>query len=88
MHMGNFNSDQPNDPSLWTVDRYREEVEQVRRGLGLDHFYLFGQSWGALLAMEYATKYPKHLKGLVISNMTASIQSYVKYLSELRAGTE
>ncbi|MGH7449903.1 MAG: proline iminopeptidase-family hydrolase [bacterium] len=82
---GNFNSDQPNDPSLWTVDRYREEVEQVRQSLGLENFYLVGQSWGGMLGMEYALKYQQHLKGLVISNMTASIPSYVKYANELRA---
>ncbi len=83
--LGNFNSDQPDDPSLWTVDRYREEVEQVRQGLRLDSFYLVGQSWGGMLGMEYALKYQQHLKGLVISNMTASIPSYVKYVNELRA---
>jgi len=83
--LGNFNSDQPDDASLWTIDRYREEVEQVRQGLGLDNFYLVGHSWGGMLAMEYAFKYQQHLRGLVISNMTASIPSYVKYVNELRA---
>src|SRR5213078_2648065 len=47
--LGAGNSDHPDDPSLWTVDRYREEVEQVRKGLGLDHFVLFGSSWGGML---------------------------------------
>jgi proline iminopeptidase len=77
-------SDQPGDPTLWTVERYRDEVEEVRAGLGLTDFYLYGQSWGGMLAIEYALKYPKHLKGLVISSMTASIPSYVAYMSELR----
>jgi proline iminopeptidase len=83
--LGNFNSDQPDDPTLWNVDRYREEVEQVRKGLGLNNFYVVGQSWGGVLAMEYAFKYQQNLKGLVISNMTASIPSYVKYVNELRS---
>jgi proline iminopeptidase len=83
--LGNFNSDQPDDTSLWTVDRYREEVEQVRQGLGLENFYLFGHSWGGMLAMEYALKYQQHLKGVVISNMVASIDSYAKYVNQLRA---
>jgi proline iminopeptidase len=83
--LGNFNSDQPTDSSLWTVDRYLGEVEQVRKGLGLENFYLFGHSWGGMLAMEYAFKYQQHLKGLVISNMTAGIESYTKYTNELRA---
>jgi proline iminopeptidase len=78
-------SDEPDDPSLWTVERYREEVEQVRAGLGLDRFVLYGQSWGGMLAIEYALAYPQHLSGLVISNMTASIPSYVRYVRTLRA---
>jgi len=59
-------------------------VEQVRAALGLEGFYLYGQSWGGMLAIEYALKYQSHLKGLIISNMTASIASYVAYVNELR----
>lgn len=83
--LGSAYSDQPNDTSLWNMARFTEEVEQVRQGLGLDSFYLYGQSWGGMLAIEYALKYGQHLKGLVISNMTASIPSYLKYINELRA---
>ncbi len=82
--LGSFYSDQPDDPSLWKVERFREEVEQVRVALGLEHFYLFGNSWGGMLGIEYALKYQQHLKGLIVSNMTASIASYIGYLSELR----
>lgn len=78
-------SDQPADTSLWTLERFREEVEQVRVALGLEQFILFGQSWGGMLAIEYALKYPQHLSGLVISNMTASIPSYVDYVGQLRS---
>ena len=50
--LGAGNSDVPDDPSLWTLPRYTAEVEEVRQGLGLDHFVLYGHSWGAILAME------------------------------------
>ena len=82
--LGSFYSDQPNDVSLWNVERFREEVEEVRQYLDLDQFYLCGQSWGGFLAIEYALKYQVALKGLIISNMTASIPSYVKYINSLR----
>jgi proline iminopeptidase len=82
--LGSAYSDQPDEPSLWTVERFREEMEQVRAALGLNQFYLYGHSWGGMLALEYALKYQEHLKGLVISNMTASIASYVTYINELR----
>jgi proline iminopeptidase len=79
--LGAGNSDQPNDDRLWTLDRYVDEVEQVRKALGLtkDDFCLYGQSWGGLLAIEYALKYQRNLKCLVISNMMASIPAYNDY---------
>lgn len=79
--LGSYHSDQPDDPALWELPRFVDEVEQVRQALGLDHrnFYLYGQSWGGMLALEYALKYPEHLKGLVISNMMASIPAYNTY---------
>ncbi len=82
--LGSHYSDQPTDLSLWTLERFCEEVEEVRQALGLENFYLYGQSWGGLLAMEYALKYQKHLKGLIISNMTASVPCYVDNLNRLR----
>jgi proline iminopeptidase len=79
--LGSGRSDQPDDPSLWELDRFVDEVEQVRRALELtrDSFVLFGQSWGGLLAMEYALGHQEHLKGLVISNMMASAPAYTDY---------
>jgi proline iminopeptidase len=76
--LGCNNSDQPDEPALWTLDRYMTEVEEVRRGLGLEHFVLYGHSWGGMLAIEYALHHQQHLRGLVISDMTAGIQSYLK----------
>jgi proline iminopeptidase len=79
--LGSFYSDQPDDPSLWRTERFVDEVEQVRRALGLDadDFYLLGHSWGGILAIEYALAHQEHLKGLVISNMMASIPAYNDY---------
>jgi proline iminopeptidase len=79
--LGSTYSDQPDDPSLWTIERFVDEVEQVRVALGLsaDNFYLLGQSWGGILAIEYALRHQQHLKGLVISNMMASIPAYNAY---------
>ena len=83
--LGSFYSDQPKDSSLWNTARFVEEVEQVRQALGLDstNFYLLGQSWGGILATEYALKYQRHLKGLIISNMMASIPAYNAYARDV-----
>ena len=85
--LGSHYSDQPKDLSLWELDRFVEEVEQVRVALGLnkDNFYLFGQSWGGILGLQYALKYQDNLKGLIISNMVSSIPEYQKYSDEVLA---
>jgi proline iminopeptidase len=77
--LGSHYSAQPDDDSLWTVDRFVDEVEQVRRALGLEQFYLLGHSWGGILAIEYALAHQDHLKGLIVSNMMASAPDYQKY---------
>ena len=59
-------------------------MEQVRQALGLQDFYLYGHSFGGMLGYEYALKYGQNLKGLVISNMVASIPQYVRYVNKLR----
>jgi proline iminopeptidase len=82
--LGCGNSDVPADTSLWTIPRYVEEVEQVRKGLGLEDFYILGHSWGSLLAMEYLDKYQQHVKAAVLSNMTGSLQDYVGYTTILK----
>jgi proline iminopeptidase len=82
--LGCGNSDVPADTSLWNTRRYVEEVEQVRKGLGLDQFYIVGHSWGSMLAMEYLDKYQSHVKGVVLSNMTASIADYIDYSATLK----
>ncbi|NER14483.1 proline iminopeptidase-family hydrolase [Leptobacterium flavescens] len=85
--LGSYYSDKPEegDTSLWTIEHFVDEVEQVRKALGLnkDNFYLLGQSWGGILAMEYAFKYQDNIKGLIISNMMSSIPEYNQYAKEV-----
>ncbi len=80
-------SDNPKDTSYWSLPRYVEEVEQVRKALNLtkDNFYLLGHSWGGILAMQYALKYQDNLKGLIISNMMSSCPQYGKYAQDVLA---
>ena len=83
--LGSYHSDQPDDPDLWRIPRFVDEVEQVRQALGLgpDNFYLLGHSWGGILAIEYALAHGDNLKGLIISNMMASIPLYNRYAEEV-----
>jgi proline iminopeptidase len=83
--LGSYYSDQPEAPELWELPRFVDEVEQVRRALGLgkESFFLLGQSWGGILAMEYALKHQEHLRGLVVSNMMASIPAYNAFAKDV-----
>ncbi len=80
-------SDNPNDTAYWDLDRFVEEVEQVRKALNLDknNFYLLGHSWGGILAMQYTLKYQDNMKALIISNMMSSCPDYGKYADEVLA---
>jgi proline iminopeptidase len=83
--LGSGRSDQPDEPALWELDRFVDELEQVRLALGLDrdNFVLYGQSWGGLLATEYALRHQEHLRGLVISNMMSSVPAYNAYARQV-----
>ena len=83
--LGSTYSDQPDEPELWEIDRFVDEVEQVRLALGLgpESLVLYGQSWGGVLAIEYALAHQQQLKGLVVSNMMASIPAYNRYAEEV-----
>jgi len=81
--LGSGASDRPEAPELWEIDRFVDEVEQVRTALGLDDFVLFGHSWGGILAIEYALAHPEPLAGLIVSNMMASIPAYNRYADEV-----
>jgi len=66
--LGCGNSDKPNDNSLWTVDRFVEELAVLREFLELDKVHLLGHSWGTALAVEYvATRKPRGIRSMVLS---------------------
>lgn len=83
--LGSGWSDRPDNDDLWTIDRYVDEVDQVREAIGgnASNFCLLGQSWGGILAIEYALAHPDQVKCLVISNMMASIPDYNRYAEEV-----
>ena len=77
-------SDHPHNPDLWTVELFVEEVDAVRQGLGLTELHILGQSWGGMLAMEYALTQPKGVRSLTIANSPASMIQWVAEANRLR----
>ena len=84
--LGSGNSAHPHDPSLWTVDLFVEEVGVVQRALGLERLHILGQSWGGMLAMEYALTKPAGLASLVLADSPASMRQWVAEANRLRTG--
>lgn len=82
--LGSGLSDRPNDPSLWTVDHFRREVDLVRAALGFEGMHLLGQSWGAFLALEYALHCPEHLQTVTLYSGAASTMQCYEGMQMLR----
>ncbi|KQT35804.1 proline iminopeptidase [Chryseobacterium sp. Leaf405] len=82
--LGSGNSDKPDGNSIYSIDTAVEEIEQVRKALHLDkdNFYIYGHSWGGLLAMEYALKYQNNLKAMIVSNMCSSGKEFNRYVQQ------
>lgn len=83
--LGTGASDRPTDPGLWTIGRYVEETEAVRRALDLGEVHLLGHSWGGWLAIDYALAHPQALKSLVLADTVADMPHLVSELEKLRA---
>ena len=82
--LGCGRSDQPDDTSLWRVDRFVEELATIRRELGLDRVHLLGQSWGGMLAIEYALTQPDGLVSLILASTLSSMPMWIAEANRLR----
>ncbi|PWR21246.1 proline iminopeptidase-family hydrolase [Zavarzinia aquatilis] len=83
--LGTGAADRPTDPALWTIGRYVEETETVRKALGLGKVHLLGHSWGGWLAIDYALTYPEALKSLILEDTVADMPHLIAELERLRA---
>lgn len=86
--LGCGNSDTPDDTSLWNIERFVEELHQVREALGLKKVHIIGQSWGTSLAVDYLlTKHPNGVVSLILSGPLLSTSRWIEdqqaYIAEL-----
>ncbi len=73
------------DASGYTIDAHVEDVEQLRRELGLERCGVFGHSWGGMLAQAYVLKYPDHVSKLILADTFSSIEDCNATLARMRA---
>jgi proline iminopeptidase/L-proline amide hydrolase len=71
-------SARPGRASLWTVDRFVDEIDDVRRALGLARVHLSGTSWGGTLALEYAARRPEGLASLALLSPLVSTRAWLE----------
>ena len=83
--LGCGRSDHPQDPSLWSVDLFVEEVAAVREALGLERIHLLGQSWGGMLALETVLRGARGIEGLVLADSPVSIPQWISETNRLRS---
>lgn len=66
--LGSGNSDRPSDLSLWNVERFVEELGQLREALELNEVHILGHSWGTMLAASYLLTKPEGVKSVIFSS--------------------
>lgn len=86
--LGCGRSDRPADESLWTVDRFVEELATVLHALGLERLHLFGNSWGGWLALQFTLDRRPELASLILSSSPPSVTRWIADCAGLRADLE
>jgi proline-specific peptidase len=82
--LGCGRSAKPDDPSLWRIERFVEEVVTVRTALGLDRIHLLGHSWGGWLAIEYMLTQPSGVLSLILASTSASVPQWAGEVDRLK----
>jgi proline iminopeptidase/L-proline amide hydrolase len=77
-------SDHPGNPANWNVARFVEELDSVRRAVGVSHWHVLGHSWGGTIALEYGAERPPALAGLVLASPLVSTRSWIADADALR----
>ncbi|MGA7837313.1 MAG: alpha/beta fold hydrolase, partial [Ignavibacteriaceae bacterium] len=74
--LGCGRSDRITDTTLMTIPAYVKELKEIHDALGLKDFYIFGNSWGSILATEYYFAHPEGIKGLILSGPALDIHRW------------
>jgi L-proline amide hydrolase len=77
----------PDAPAdFWAPQLFKDELVELTRYLGIESRHaVIGQSWGGMLAMEYALDHPPGLRGIVVADSPASMALWVSEANRLRA---
>ncbi len=82
--LGAGHSAAPADTALWRVERFVEELAQVREALGLEEVHILGHSWGTMLAMDYMLTKPTGVRSLVLASPALSVRRWMSDTDSLK----
>jgi proline iminopeptidase/L-proline amide hydrolase len=77
-------SDNPADPAHWRVERFVDELEAIRRHLGIARWHVLGTSWGGTVALEYGARRYDALAGLILQSPLVSTQIWLRDANRLK----
>jgi proline iminopeptidase len=79
-------SERASSSTTYTIENEIETLEEIRLHLGIDQLNLVGESWGTMLALLYACKYPQHTRKLFLASAIGlNADGYVHFSEELEA---
>jgi len=81
--LGGGHSDRPMDSTLWTMDRYVQELVAVRNALGLERVHILGHSFGTLILADYMKTKPKGVRSVVFASPVLDVPGYVEDVNVL-----
>lgn len=89
IYMDQRGSGKSQNAENYHLDRMVEDIEEVRKSLAFDKIYLLAHSFGGIIAVNYARKYPEHVSGLILAaatlhmNNPEAIYDQIKYANQL-----
>lgn len=81
--LGGGKSDRITDTAMFTVDHFVNELELLRRHLGVEKWHIIGHSFGTILATEYYRKYPGHVASLSLAGAALSVPKWAENVKKL-----
>lgn len=89
IYMDQRGSGESDTSDNYHLDKMIQDIEELRLHLKLKKVFLLAHSFGGIIAVNYAKKYPQHIKGIILANVTLqflndeSVKEQIEYGNSL-----